>query len=276
MKGRNKRFMKNILNLIICLLLLVIFIPSLSGKEITYIERPSGVSSIIAVNKDFSINFQLTYTFINSLDKPAKVEYYFPIKNYLGEGFDIYATNSSALALSVNGTVYTYNDTIQPYSDGGIVFEWYTNKSDNNPSDGIYKLDFGVFAGLEDLYKKSLEIRLPLKKDDFNYLKEPVTYEITPNYQYKSNDHLILYWGEDLDQAIHISYYYEFSLNDFINHHPLEMMIISAIVGIIVGYIIKTPILKYKERKEKQKINEAEEQEKQNAKPKKITKKKKK
>jgi len=84
-----------------------------------------------------------------------------------------------------------------------------------------------------------------------------------------------MYWGEEIEQTIHLSYSYEFNLNKLISNHPIEMIIISAIVGVIVGYIIKTPIVKYKEWKEKQKIKEAEEKEKQKAKPKKTTKKKK-
>ena len=73
---------------IILIILIINLLPSISGEETVYIENPTSVSSIITVNSNFSINFQLTYLFINSLNQPAKVKYYFPIVNY-PKGFDI-------------------------------------------------------------------------------------------------------------------------------------------------------------------------------------------
>jgi hypothetical protein len=233
------------------IILLVNLLPSISGEETVYIRNPTSVSSIITVNKDFSINFQLTYLFINSLNQPVRVEYYFPVINYPGEGFDIYATNSSALASTVNGTVYEYNTTLQPYSDGGVVFEWFTPESDNNPSDDIYKLDWGTFAEQEKLLESSIEIRLPLQKGGFEYLVEPVNYSTPPKNQDRIGEHLILYWGEELQQAIHLEYTYGFNLNEFIYRHPLEMMFVAGFIGVFLTIMVEKLIVKYRKTNKK-------------------------
>lgn len=239
----NKRLCFFISSGIILVLLTLSIFPSVSGDNDVHIENPTSVSNIITVNENFSIYNKLTYLFVNSLNQPAQVTYYFPIIEYGEGGVDIYATNSSALASTVNGTVYVYNGTLQPYSDGGMVFEWFIPKSDNNPSDGIHTIDIGVFNEIENLIIGEIEIRIPLQKGDNEYLIEPMNYDIPPNNQYKTDDYLILYWGKDMKQAVHLDYSYEFNLNKFINNHPLEMMFVSGILGVILGIIIDKIII---------------------------------
>ena len=167
----------------------------------------------------------------------------------------IFATNSSALASTVNGTVYTLNTTLESYSDTGMVFEWFTPKSDNNPPDGIYKLDWGTFAEHEKLSGSSIEIRLPLQKGGFEYLEESVNYSVPPMNQYKTDEHLILYWGEELQQSIQLEYTYGFNLNELIYHHPLEMVFVSGIVGVIFGSIVNKAIGRNKKTNKRKKIS---------------------
>ena len=128
----------------------------------------------------------------------------------------------------------------------------FTTKSENNPSDGIFTLDVGAFAVQEELYRGSVELRIPLQKGEFEYLIEPINYDIPPKNQYKTNEHFILYWGEDIEQAIHLEYTYEFNLNEFIYHHPLEMMVVAGILGVVLTIIVEKIINRYKKTDKKE------------------------
>jgi hypothetical protein len=246
--------MKKVIGIgIILFLLIVCLLPSISGKEIIYIDKPTNVSTIVTVNENFSVNTRLIFTFINSFNQPARVEYYFPIIDYVGGDFDLYATNSSTSVSIVNATrVYVLNGTLLPHSDISHSFNWYRLSSENNPSDGIYKLDVGHFSSLEGILTGEIEVRIPLQKGNFDYLKEPISYEIPPKNQYRTDKHLILYWGEEIEQTIHLRYSYEFNLNRFISNHPLEMMILSVLLGVILGIFADRVIIRFKSKNKKQ------------------------
>ena len=231
------------------LLLGFILLPSTIGEESKLIiQNPSGLSSFITVSKTFNITIETHLFFINPYDNESTVRYNIPIVD-VASGVDIYGTNNSELAYTKNQSYYIVNYSIAPYSTLEIGMKKYYNQSENNPSNGIYSLEYQSFVQ-QGLSFNKIEIRIPLRKG-LDTVVEPLKYiSNTPTGQYKSSDHLILSWEGEEFNAVYIEYNYSFNLVDFLNSNPIIAYIISALIGAIITYIFSS-VIKNKEEKQK-------------------------
>jgi len=231
------------------LILSFISLPSVIGQESKLIiQHPSGLSSFITVSKSFNITIETHLFFINPYENESTVKYNIPIVDVTG-GVDIYGTNNSELAYTKNQTYYIVNYSLAPYSTLEIGMKKYYSQSENNPSNGIYTLEYQSFVQ-QGLSFNKIEIRIPLRKG-LDTVVEPLKYiSITPTNQYKSADHLVLSWDGEEFNAVYMEYNYSFNLVDFLNSNPIIAYIISALIGAIITYIFSLII---KNKKEKQK-----------------------
>ncbi len=232
--------------IITTLLLCCSFVNNISAEDTYKIEHPQGLSSFIIVNEDFSIDIRFHIVYSNVLGVTGIVENYFPIPDVGSNEWVLFSTGSYGLATTVNGSILVVTGSIPPYQSNEIVITNHINKLDNNPDDGIYKVEYMSMISEYLTYNK-VEVRIPFNKG-FNNLELPLKYNFPPDDDKRISDNYVLNWDNAVNE-IRFNYTYSFNLVEFVNSHPIMFIIFGVIVGIVFDRIIIKAFPKNKEDK---------------------------